>query len=53
MGQYIKIDHDRLLSNRSHVIIINHTVNLWRSEFLVTDPEVPGLIPGATRFSDK
>jgi hypothetical protein len=25
---------------------------LW-SEFLATDPEVPGSIPGATRFSEK
>jgi hypothetical protein len=23
------------------------------AEFLATDPEVPGLIPGATRFSEK
>jgi hypothetical protein len=26
---------------------------VWWSEFLATDPEVPGLIPGATRFSEK
>jgi hypothetical protein len=26
--------------------------SLW-SEFLATDPEVPGSIPGATRFSEK
>jgi hypothetical protein len=28
---------------------------LWYSsqEFLATDPEVPGSIPGATRFSEK
>jgi hypothetical protein len=28
---------------------------LWSSvqEFLATDPEVPGSIPGATRFSEK
>jgi hypothetical protein len=27
---------------------------LWSSvEFLATDPEVPGSIPGTTRFSDK
>jgi hypothetical protein len=26
---------------------------VWWSEFLVTDPEVPGSIPGATRFSEK
>jgi hypothetical protein len=27
---------------------------LWSSgQFLATDPEVPGLIPGATRFSEK
>jgi hypothetical protein len=25
---------------------------LW-SEYLATDPEVPGLIPNATRFSEK
>jgi hypothetical protein len=25
---------------------------LW-SEFLATDPELPGSIPGATRFSEK
>jgi hypothetical protein len=28
------------------------SVVLW-SEFLATDPEVPGSIPGATRFSEK
>jgi hypothetical protein len=27
-------------------------VGEW-SEFLATDPEVPGLSPGATRFSEK
>jgi hypothetical protein len=26
---------------------------LRRSEFLATDPEVPGSIPGPTRFSEK
>jgi hypothetical protein len=26
---------------------------VWWSEFLATDPEVPGSIPGATRFSEK
>jgi hypothetical protein len=26
---------------------------IWWSEFLITDPEVPGLIPGATRFYQK
>jgi hypothetical protein len=26
---------------------------VYLSEFLATDPEVPGLIPGATRFSEK
>jgi hypothetical protein len=30
--------------------IFNFTHN---SEFLVTDPEIPGSIPGATRFSEK
>jgi hypothetical protein len=25
---------------------------VYRSEFLGTNPEVPGSIPGATRFSD-
>jgi hypothetical protein len=25
----------------------------FMSEFLATDPEVPGSIPGPTRFSDK
>jgi cytochrome c oxidase assembly factor CtaG len=28
------------------------SVVLW-SEFLATDPEVPGSIPGVTRFSEK
>jgi hypothetical protein len=32
--------------------IIMNDVVLW-SEFLATDPEVPGSIPGATRFSEK
>jgi hypothetical protein len=26
---------------------------IYWSEFLATDPEVPGSIPGATRFSEK
>jgi hypothetical protein len=26
---------------------------VWWSEFLATDPEVPGSIPDATRFSEK
>jgi hypothetical protein len=26
---------------------------VYWSEFLATDPEVPGSIPGATRFSEK
>jgi hypothetical protein len=26
---------------------------VYESEFLATDPEVPGSIPGATRFSEK
>jgi hypothetical protein len=26
---------------------------VWWSEFLATDPEVPGSIPGSTRFSEK
>jgi hypothetical protein len=26
---------------------------VWLSEILATDPEVPGSIPGATRFSEK
>jgi hypothetical protein len=26
---------------------------VWWSEFLATDPEVPGSIPGAVRFSEK
>jgi hypothetical protein len=31
---------------------LNISVVKW-SEFLATDPEVPGSIPGATRFSEK
>jgi hypothetical protein len=26
---------------------------VWWSEFLATDPDVPGSIPGDTRFSEK
>jgi hypothetical protein len=26
---------------------------VWWSEFLATDPEVPGSIPGAARFSER
>jgi hypothetical protein len=26
---------------------------IYWSEFLATDPEVPGLVPGATKFSEK
>jgi hypothetical protein len=29
------------------------TASVVQSEFLATDPEVPGSIPGATRFSEK
>jgi hypothetical protein len=32
----------------------NRTASVvWCSEFLATDPEVPGSIPGAVRFSEK
>jgi hypothetical protein len=33
-------------------IIVTASAVYW-SEFLVTDPEVPDSIPGATRFSEK
>jgi hypothetical protein len=36
---------DRFPSETSSVVEL--------AEFLVTDPEVPGSIPGATRFSEK
>jgi hypothetical protein len=32
--------------------IVTASVVKW-SEFLATDSEIPGLIPGATRFSEK
>jgi hypothetical protein len=35
-------------------VLIMQTVSVvWWSEFLATDPEVLGLIPGATRLSEK
>jgi hypothetical protein len=37
---------------RKQVQSIIRSVILW-SEFLSTDPEVPGSIPGAIRFSEK
>jgi hypothetical protein len=33
-------------------IVETASVVYW-SEFLATDPEIPGSIPGATRFSEK
>jgi len=39
-----------LLGVREATILL-HTVVKW-SEFLATDTEVPGSIPGATRFSE-
>jgi hypothetical protein len=35
------------------LVVIRPTSVLLRSEFLATDPEVPGSIPGATRLSEK
>jgi hypothetical protein len=35
-----------------YVVILTASVVKW-SEFLATDPEVSGSIPGATRFSEK
>jgi hypothetical protein len=38
-------------------VIVNDKLNAWTfmyiSEFLATDPEAPGSIPGATSFSEK
>jgi hypothetical protein len=31
----------------------DHLCGLVATELLATDPEVPGTIPGATRFSEK
>jgi hypothetical protein len=33
--------------------MIEYLCVFWWSEFLSTDPEDPGSIPGATRFSEK
>jgi hypothetical protein len=37
------------------LLLLFYRPPLWSSgqEFLATDPEVPGSIPGATRFSEK
>jgi hypothetical protein len=44
---------EQLLKFRfSIVLLLTASVVDW-SVFLATDPEVPGLIPGATRFSEK
>jgi len=40
-----------LLLGVGEATILLHTVVKW-SEFLATDTEVPGSIPGATRFSE-
>jgi hypothetical protein len=42
---YFAVEH-------SYMYYKNASVVLW-SEFLATDPEVSGSIPGATRFSEK
>jgi hypothetical protein len=34
-----------------YAILLTASVVLW-SEFLAKDPEIPGTIPGATRFSE-
>jgi hypothetical protein len=35
-------------------IIVDQSASVvWWSEFPATDPDVPGSIPGATRFSEK
>jgi hypothetical protein len=37
----------------SRITISSLTLMLLRTEFLATDQEVPGSIPGHTRFSEK
>jgi hypothetical protein len=37
----------RIVANTSYYFVV-----YW-SEFLATDPEIPGSIPGASRFSEK
>ena len=34
------------------VVVVGTASVVWWSEFLATDTEVPGSIPGATRFSE-
>jgi hypothetical protein len=34
-------------------LLIQTASVVWWSEFLATDPDVPGSIPGATTFSEK
>jgi hypothetical protein len=41
------------LGLHAYLTRILSTFVVYRSEFLATDPEVPGSIPGATTFSEK
>jgi hypothetical protein len=44
-----------MTEDRIFTVVIDDVTTsvVYRSEFLATDPEVPGSIPGATRFSEK
>jgi hypothetical protein len=44
----VKVDHVNITGHNSMYLSV-----ALQSEFLATDPEVPGSIPGATTFSEK
>jgi hypothetical protein len=43
----------RIFQERAIAVYIIIEAVVYCSEFVATDPEVPGSIPGATRFSEK
>jgi hypothetical protein len=56
---YITIISIHMANTRTYISnaplsgLILHASVVWWSGFLATDPEVPGLIPVSTRFSEK
>jgi hypothetical protein len=48
------LSHHQLCPYQFSLLVSVHLASVvWWSEFLATDPEGPGSIPGPTRFSEK
>jgi hypothetical protein len=54
-SRYFLVPSPFLVPNKVQALCISSCLlhSLFLTKFLATDPEVPGSIPGATRFSEK